>query len=55
MVYRNPRVARREAVRTSVRARLRSVRSARRAVSHAKLTGVQDWSKQRMGRGPWPI
>ena len=25
-----------------------------RAVSHAKLAGVHDWSERRMGRGPWP-
>jgi N-acetylglucosaminyl-diphospho-decaprenol L-rhamnosyltransferase len=52
---RGARFARREAARTSIRARMRSVQSARRAVSRAKLAGVQDWSKQRMGRGPWPI
>ena len=48
------RVARREAVRTSIRARLRAVRSARRGIALAKLAGVRDWSEHRMGRGPWP-
>ena len=51
---RGARVARREAVRTSVRARVRAVQSARRAVARAKLAGVRDWSERRMGRGPWP-
>jgi GT2 family glycosyltransferase len=49
------RKARREAARTSFRARLRAVQSARRAVARAKLAGVHDWSEHRMGRGPWPI
>jgi GT2 family glycosyltransferase len=52
---RGTRVARREAVRTSWRARARAVRSARRGVARAKLAGVRDWSENRMGRGPWPI
>jgi N-acetylglucosaminyl-diphospho-decaprenol L-rhamnosyltransferase len=51
---RGSRVARREAARTSVRARLRALRSARRGVARAKLAGVRDWSERRMGRGPWP-
>ena len=51
---RGTRAARREAVRTSVRARVRAVRSARRGVARAKLAGVRDWSEHRMGRGPWP-
>ncbi|HEY3613658.1 MAG TPA: glycosyltransferase family 2 protein [Gaiellales bacterium] len=51
---RGARAARREAARTSVRARLRSVQSTRRAVARAKLVGVRDWSERRMGRGPWP-
>jgi N-acetylglucosaminyl-diphospho-decaprenol L-rhamnosyltransferase len=46
--------ARREAVRTSTRARLRALRSSRRSVALAKLAGVRDWSEHRMGRGPWP-
>ena len=46
--------ARREAARTSMRARVRTVQPARRAVARAKLAGVQDWSQRRMGRGPWP-
>jgi N-acetylglucosaminyl-diphospho-decaprenol L-rhamnosyltransferase len=46
--------ARREAVRTSMRARVRGLRSSRRAVARAKLRGVHDWSEHRMGRGPWP-
>jgi N-acetylglucosaminyl-diphospho-decaprenol L-rhamnosyltransferase len=48
------KIARREAARTSMRARLRAVRSARRGVARAKLAGVRDWSEHRMGRGPWP-
>lgn len=48
------RKARREASRTRLRAHLRAVQSARRAVARAKLAGVRDWSEQRMGRGPWP-
>jgi GT2 family glycosyltransferase len=48
------RKARREAARTSFRARLRAVQSARRSVARAKLAGVHDWSEHRMGRGPWP-
>jgi GT2 family glycosyltransferase len=48
------RAARREALRTSIRARLRAMRSARRGVALAKLAGVRDWSEHRMGRGPWP-
>jgi GT2 family glycosyltransferase len=51
---RGARYARREALRTSLRARARAVQSARRAVSRAKLVGVRDWSERRMGRGPWP-
>jgi N-acetylglucosaminyl-diphospho-decaprenol L-rhamnosyltransferase len=51
---RGARAARREAVRTSVGARLRALRSSRRAVAQAKLAGVRDWSEHRMGRGPWP-
>jgi N-acetylglucosaminyl-diphospho-decaprenol L-rhamnosyltransferase len=51
---RGVRVARREALRTSMRARVRAVRSARRGVARAKLVGVKDWSENRMGRGPWP-
>jgi GT2 family glycosyltransferase len=51
---RGPRAARREAVRTSMRARLRALRSSRRAVSLAKIAGVRDWNARRMGRGPWP-
>jgi N-acetylglucosaminyl-diphospho-decaprenol L-rhamnosyltransferase len=47
--------ARREAVRTSLRARVRAARSSRRPVALAKLAGVRDWSEHRMGRGPWPI
>ena len=46
--------ARREAARTSLRARVRAVRSSRRPVALAKLAGVRDWSERRMGRGPWP-
>ncbi len=53
-VERGARVARREAARTSFRARVRAVQPARRAVSQAKLAGVKDWSARRMGRGPWP-
>jgi N-acetylglucosaminyl-diphospho-decaprenol L-rhamnosyltransferase len=49
------RKARREAARTSFRARLRAVRTARRGVARAKLAGVHDWSERRMGRGPWPV
>ena len=49
------RKARREALRTSLRARVRAVQSARRGVARAKLAGVRDWSEHRMGRGPWPI
>jgi hypothetical protein len=51
---RGARVARREAARTSLRARLRAVQSTRRAVARAKLAGVRDWSDNRMGRGRWP-
>ncbi len=51
---RGARFARREAVRTSMRARVRALQSARRAVARAKLAGVRDWSEHRMGRGPWP-
>jgi GT2 family glycosyltransferase len=51
---RGTRAARREAVRTSMRARVRAVHSARRGVARAKLAGVRDWSEHRMGRGPWP-
>jgi hypothetical protein len=51
---RGSRYARREAVKTSLRARVRAVQSARRAVARAKLVGVRDWSERRMGRGPWP-
>jgi GT2 family glycosyltransferase len=51
---RGARVARREAIRTSARARARALQPARRAVSQAKLAGVRDWSERRMGRGPWP-
>jgi GT2 family glycosyltransferase len=51
---RGAQAARREAARTSVRARLRALSSSRRAVSRAKLAGVRDWSEHRMGRGPWP-
>ena len=51
---RGARYARREAVRTSLRARARALQSARRGVSRAKLAGVRDWSERRMGRGPWP-
>ena len=46
--------ARREAMRTSVRAHLRALRSSRRGVAKAKLAGVRDWSQRRMGRRPWP-
>ncbi len=46
--------ARREAVRTSVRAHLRALRSSRRGVAKAKLAGVRDWSQRRMGRRTWP-
>ena len=53
-VERGARVARREAARTRLRARVRSVQSTRRAVALAKLAGVEDWSHRRMGRGPWP-
>ena len=49
-----PRRARREAMRTSLRAHVRAVRTARRGVAHAKLAGVRDWSNHSMGRGPWP-
>ena len=48
------RAARREAVRTSWRARLRAVRSSERAVAQAKLAGVEDWSAGRLGKGPYP-
>ena len=48
------RKARREAARTSFRARLRAVQSARRAVARAKLAGVRDWSERRMGRARGP-
>jgi GT2 family glycosyltransferase len=51
---RGPRAARREAARTRLRARLRAVQPARRAVAAAKLAGVDDWVGKRMGRGPWP-
>ena len=51
---RGARSARREAMRTSMRARARALQPARRAVAHAKLAGVRDWSERRMGRGPWP-
>ena len=53
-VERGARVARREAARTRMRARVRAVQPARRAVARAKLAGVHDWSHRRMGRGPWP-
>jgi GT2 family glycosyltransferase len=53
-VERGARVARREAARTRMRARVRAIQPARRAVARAKLAGVHDWSEQRMGRGPWP-
>jgi GT2 family glycosyltransferase len=51
---RGARTARLEAMRTSLRARLRTAQPARRAVARAKLVGVRDWSERRMGRGPWP-
>ncbi len=50
---RGARAARREAVRTSVRARVRAVRPARRAVARAKLAGVRDWSAA--SHGAWPV
>ena len=53
-IERGARVAGREAAKTRLRARMRAVQPARRAVSHAKLAGVHDWSERRMGRGPWP-
>jgi GT2 family glycosyltransferase len=53
-IERGARVARREATRTSMRARVRAVQPARRGVARAKLAGVRDWSERRMGRGPWP-
>ena len=46
--------ARREALRTSLRARVRALQPTRRSVASAKLVGVRDWSERRMGRGPWP-
>ena len=52
--YRGLRAARREALRTSLRARVRAVRSRDRAVAQAKLAGVADWSAGRLGRGPYP-
>ena len=36
------------------RPRCAPLQPARRAVAHAKLAGVRDWSERRMGRGPWP-
>ncbi len=53
-VERGARVAAREAAKTRLRARMRTVQPARRAVARAKLAGVLDWSERRMGRGPWP-
>ena len=53
-IERGARVAHREAGKTKLRARMRAVQPARRAVSQAKLAGVHDWSERRMGRGPWP-
>ena len=52
--YGSVRAARREAIRTGTRARLRAVRSKHRAVAQAKLAGLADWSAGRMGRGPYP-
>ena len=54
-IERGARVAGREAAKTRMRARMRAVQPARRAVSRAKLAGVHDWSARRMGRGPWPL
>ncbi|MDX6598093.1 MAG: hypothetical protein QOE87_1980, partial [Gaiellales bacterium] len=53
-IERGARVAGREAAKTRMRARMRAVQPARRAVARAKLAGVHDWSARRMGRGPWP-
>ena len=52
--HRGLRAARREALRTSLRARVRAVRSRDRAVAQAKLAGVADWSAGRLGKGPYP-
>ena len=49
---RGARHARREAIRTSARARVRALQPARRAVSQAKLAGVRDWSERQYGEGP---
>ena len=42
--------ARREAANTSARALLRL----REPIGRAKLEGVRDWARGRMGRGPYP-
>ena len=52
--YGSVRAARREAIRTGTRARLRAVRSRHRGVAQAKLAGLADWSAGRMGIGPYP-
>jgi GT2 family glycosyltransferase len=51
---RGARVARREATGTALRALARLAQPGRRAVARAKLDGVRDFRRGRMGRGPYP-